>query len=420
MLDSSSGRFPPPPRWLPVQLAAIVGVVLPLLAWSFFTTQVGPLTPQGHGGNGGVTHFLTFQGVGCSATNCGLLLSNDSFATEAETLTPPSANWASVPGGLPANTYTGSTPAGISCPTTTMCASAGALGDAATGNEVLSVFEEGSSGWTTSGTLALSSTTTAQPMAISCPTPTVCFAAWAVFKGLSSSATWMLARDNNGVLTSLLMTASHALGTPLNVDSHQPSSLSCPTTTSCLLLWGNLPAPGSSAAELSAAAVWNGATWSYSTFPTQVALSAGNCTAASSCWAAGTSTDTSQGLYVVHWNGNAWTVVNGVSLSLTNVPASVGGIACPVTTTCYVIGAVASSPEAINTTEAFALNLTTLTATDTGTIVGANPTVVGAAMTTSAHPDIVLIYQSAPFTDSMSALSGPLAQWTSSNLVSFS
>ena len=168
--------------------------------------------------------------------------------------------------------------------------------------------------------------------AVSCPSTTSCIAVGAYADGTTEKS---LVESGNGTSWSLVASPN-----PTGSNSTILYGVSCPGSTSCFAVGSFV---NSSFVTKSLVERWNGTTWTRVANPNptganNVTLNAVSCTAATSCFAVGSSSDaTDQRSLVERWNGTTWTLVTSPNpAGASNVTLS--GVSCPTSTSCFAVG----------------------------------------------------------------------------------
>jgi hypothetical protein len=173
---------------------------------------------------------------------------------------------------------------------------------------------------------------------VSCPSPTVCFAA-----GSSSAkgTTKTLIERWNGKTWSIVSSPG---------DAHfitTLTSIACTSTTNCFVV-------GQRQAETLETLIerWNGAKWSIVPSPSRTPspqfttaginnLQSVACASATSCFAVGDDLgyldDFSETL-VLRWNGAKWSIVKSPNGAPDGKYSTLSGVSCPSATSCYAVG----------------------------------------------------------------------------------
>ena len=218
------------------------------------------------------------------------------------------------PSGMQSNGYGLSS---VSCPSTTSCIAVGSAYDTAGGHDVLLAEVWDGVGWTPQ-TIVLPSGLVGYDFlvgsSVSCPSTTSCIAVGSAYDTAGGHEV-LLAEVWDGVgwtpQTIALPSATTVLG------------ISCPSTTSCIAVGyyqtGDLH-------TLPLAEVWDGVRWTPQTIPLprgmyNATLTSVSCSSITYC--------TVLGSEVIHWDGTTWSIDR-------DFPAS-GPVSCASNTTCTVI-----------------------------------------------------------------------------------
>jgi len=165
---------------------------------------------------------------------------------------------------------------------------------------------------------------------IACPGAASCFAV-GVFNGVPVIEHW------NGTAWSIAASPS-VPGTAMTLNS-----VACTSAASCVAVGGGVLGTG----EQTLVERWNGTAWSVVPSPRPSDASGGSelagvaCATAKNCFAVGSF---SNGFFpfdpfIEHWNGAAWSIVPGPTLTTTTVPA-VDSVSCPTSTSCFAVGSI--------------------------------------------------------------------------------
>ncbi|MGO9875861.1 MAG: hypothetical protein ACLPVY_18950 [Acidimicrobiia bacterium] len=171
---------------------------------------------------------------------------------------------------------------------------------------------------------------------MACPTTTNCFA---VGRYTTGSTTKTLTEHWNGTSWSIDSSPNPSSGAAANL-----SGVACPSTHSCF-------AVGSFAAGSAQNALvehWNGHSWGILASATPrnangVGLTGVACPSTKSCFAVGSfSTSTTTNSLAERWNGHSWSIESSPNPG-GSTAASLRGVACPSTKSCFAVGVFATS-----------------------------------------------------------------------------
>ena len=235
------------------------------------------------------------------------------------------ARWSIVATPTPPSTD-GAELNGVSCSSSTDCSAVGDAGAESGSGLVIEVQPEPlSEHWN-----GASWTIEAQPKGsavdalvdVACPTSTTCFS-------VGDSA---FVQQWNGSVWSISPFSSKTSQSQLN-------EVSCSSAHDCF-------AVGTFVAGLRTSTLiehWNGSSWSIVPSPTPsgsfaTRLSGISCPSATSCTAVGfNEAITAETVFIEHWNGKAWSVVNGANPKGAEL-AQLSGVSCPSPTSCTAVG----------------------------------------------------------------------------------
>ncbi len=174
--------------------------------------------------------------------------------------------------------------------------------------------------------------TNASLQAVSCPAATSCFAVGIFLDGAT----------NKSLIEHWDGTAWSVMNSPNPVDLAKPllESVSCANPTSCMAVGQPRVTTGEGIVEH-----WDGSTWSLMTLAklpgwVETSLAGVSCPAADSCFGVGFFAPVAEAPLAAlteHWDGSAWSVVANPSPTGA-IPAVLGEVSCPTTTSCYAVG----------------------------------------------------------------------------------
>ena len=169
---------------------------------------------------------------------------------------------------------------------------------------------------------------------LSCPTTTSCFAVGSFSH--SFFVTKSLVERWNGT-TWTRVTNPNPAGASFTILN----GVSCPTTTSCFAVGSSTD---SSSANNSLAELWNGTTWSTIPSPnpaggTETSFNGASCPTTTSCFAVGSFLDSSSVTVslVESWNGTTWSPVTTPNPAGAEDTA-LKSVSCPTDTNCSAVG----------------------------------------------------------------------------------
>ena len=264
------------------------------------------------------------------AVTAGLIAQVPAVVTPAASATPA---WKIVKAPNPARS-TEIKLFGVSCPSPTSCFAVGSAKNL-DGSLTRTLVEHwNGKTWTIQTSPNPTGSYSAFLYAVSCPTPTSCFAVGTVNNATRPVKT--LVERWNG-RTWAIQTTPNPAGS-LDVFL---SGVSCPTPTSCFAVGS---ASSSSSPATTLVERWNGKTWTIQASPNpagslNVFLSGVSCPTPTSCFAVGNSDGLPVKRLVERWNGKTWTI-HTIPDPTGSPYASVNGVSCPSPTSCYAVGSV--------------------------------------------------------------------------------
>ena len=237
-------------------------------------------------------------------------------------------SWSIVPSPSPAGPTHGELD-GVTCTSTTNCL---AVGSTAFGSLTLGERWNGGS-WSQvptpdpDRTFGVGATFLS---GIACAGTSKCFAVGYAVNGAAGGAGPMIQKWNG---SSWSFDSAPGFGTNASLNS-----VSCAGALTCHAVGGD--------GDVLFATRWNGSSWVSVAIPrpaaaTHAALSGVKCTSATNCIAVGTyttTTPTATKTLAERWNGNAWTIVSSPNPAGAS-SSSLNGVACPVASTCFAVGA---------------------------------------------------------------------------------
>jgi hypothetical protein len=162
--------------------------------------------------------------------------------------------------------------------------------------------------------------------AVSCATPTSCFAVGRRFD-INEDEPGLVIERWNGSTWSTVVNRTNASSNP------HLNGVSCAKPNSCVAVGGKSSVP--------IAKHWNGHQWKDIPPVKQGSISsldAVDCPAVTSCWAVGRyRVGAKTRALIEHWNGTAWSVVAVPQLGAA-VRTTLSGISCPSTKSCFAVG----------------------------------------------------------------------------------
>jgi hypothetical protein len=268
----------------------------------------------------------TLTGVACPTTTNCFAVGRYTAGGFTKTLIEHwnGSGWGSMPSPNPGSAAS-SNLSGIACPSTKSCFAVGSY-SVGGGQRTLVEHWNGSAwGFLTGANPSIA--TDASLTGVSCPNLKGCFA---VGSYSTASATSTLVEHWNGSEWGI-QASPNPPGGAANLRS-----IACPSPKSCFAVGGT--ATGSGFRAL--AEHWNGASWGFlsaanPSTATAASLTGVACANTKSCFAVGNfSTTTGVKTLAEHWNGSSWSTQASVNPS----SSSLSAVACPNTKSCFAVG----------------------------------------------------------------------------------
>ncbi len=252
-------------------------------------------------------------------------------------LTPVAAP--SLPGGTSLDVLTA-----VSCVAVKSCVAVGSAYGAA--NTVRLAWTWNGTSWTRKTATPGSGQSETQLTAVHCFSLTSCVAAGSTdtFSGQSLTGGLLLATWNGKAFTAQKAGA-------MSLSFGIVSAVSCFSPSHCAVVGANVNLKGNNTTMTGFAQVWNGKTWTASSWTgpkgsTESALLGVSCTTAASCLATGlTGTQKAGSAAALSFNGTAWSAVKVPSVGA-GLVSDFEDVSCPKTGACVAIGEYGKSTQA--------------------------------------------------------------------------
>ncbi len=301
------------------------------------------LVEQWNGTNWSVTaspnplgaNISELSGVSCpSATSC-FAVGGYSTSSARSTLVEQwnGTTWSIITSPNPSGA-TWTTLNGVSCPSTTSCYAVGYYLTGSTPNQTLVEHWDGAN-WSIVTSPNRRGATGSYLSSVACPSTTLCYA---VGDWTTTTAHWTLIERWNGRSWAVLASANPSGSISLL------SAVSCASTTDCNAV-GDYQTSSESKTLIEH---WNGTSWAIVTSPnptgtTSTGLSDVSCASTTSCYAVGVyQTSSAFATLIEKWNGASWTIVTNADPP-GSTSASLSGVRCPTTTSCFAVGSYDTS-----------------------------------------------------------------------------
>jgi hypothetical protein len=297
-------------------------------------TVVATPTPAGATSSG-------LHSVSCTtATSCVAIGTYEAGSTKILSQRWNGASWSVVPVPVPAGTSTAYLPA-VSCVSPTDCFAAGTYLSASQSKTLVERWNGTS--WSVIASPTPADSRMTQLFDISCSSASSCMAVGFRSIDTSEGTSWItLAEAWNGTSWSISSTLN-----PANSRDPVFDGVSCSTATSCIAVGRYQPMAFTDGTIVALAERWNGTAWSITAPPTGASRSellAVSCPSTTSCFAVGDSFDgTKTKPLLERWNGTAWSLLPGPAVDPASFVATLNGVSCASTTSCFAVGSYSTS-----------------------------------------------------------------------------
>jgi hypothetical protein len=267
-------------------------------------------------------NFAVLSGVACPSTTSCFAVGTSFVNSANNTLVE---HWNGTAWSVVTNPTSFGVLSGVACPSTTSCFAVGTTGS---GPNTLVEHWNGTS-WSNMTSPNPTGFVYAILTGVSCPSTTSCYA---VDRYSSGSAVKTLIEHWNGTSWSIMTSPN-----PIGSDIPTLQAVACPSTTNCNAVGNHYGVGNATLVEH-----WNGTAWSLAASPpgtSQSALGQVACLSTTNCFAVGHYVSPSSGgkTLVEHWDGTSWSIVATPNPSGAT-DASLDGIACTSTTSCFAVG----------------------------------------------------------------------------------
>jgi hypothetical protein len=243
-----------------------------------------------------------------------------------------SGNWTIVDSPNSRPTPTDNFPSGVTCVSASDCWAVGYYNNVSA-NQTLIEHWDGVS-WTTITSPNTNPTQQNLLRSVSCVSASDCWAAGSYYNG---SYYQTLIEHWDGIWWAIVTSPNTA-----DTEYNYLLSVSCVSSSDC---WAVGSYSNGSGIPQTLIERWNGSSWSIVTSPNASSsqenmLNAVACVSSSDCWAAGSSVNSTTGIYqtlIERWNGSSWTIVTSPN-SLPVQNNYLYGLTCASTSECWAVG----------------------------------------------------------------------------------